>query len=65
MSGGISAITLPAGYLGSSLIGALLIFCGFDIVGFSSFFFLFFEARVGFDLGFEWDRWHQKSLLSL
>jgi hypothetical protein len=32
MTGGISAITLPAGYLGSSLIGALLIFCGFDIV---------------------------------
>jgi hypothetical protein len=32
MSGGISAITLPAGYLGSSLIGAVLIFCGFDIV---------------------------------
>ncbi|KAI1333854.1 peptidase M50B-like-domain-containing protein [Xylariaceae sp. FL0016] len=32
MAGGISAITLPAGYLGSSLIGALLIFCGFDIV---------------------------------
>jgi hypothetical protein len=32
MSGGISALTLPAGYLGSSLIGALLIFCGFDIV---------------------------------
>ncbi|SCV71487.1 BQ2448_3075 [Microbotryum intermedium] len=32
MSGGISAITLPAGYLGSSLVGALLIFCGFDIV---------------------------------
>jgi hypothetical protein len=32
MQGGISAITLPAGYLGSSLIGALLIFCGFDIV---------------------------------
>lgn len=32
MSGGISAITLPAGYLGSSLIGALLIFCGFNIV---------------------------------
>jgi hypothetical protein len=30
--GGISAITLPAGYLGSSLIGALLIFCGFDTV---------------------------------
>lgn len=27
MSGGVSAITLPAGYLGSSLIGALLIFC--------------------------------------
>ena len=25
MQGGISAITLPAGYLGSSLIGALLI----------------------------------------
>jgi hypothetical protein len=32
MRGGISAVTLPAGYLGSSLIGALLIFCGFDIV---------------------------------
>jgi hypothetical protein len=32
MRGGISAITLPAGYLGSSLIGALLIFCGFNIV---------------------------------
>lgn len=32
MVGGISAFTLPAGYLGSSLIGALLIFCGFDIV---------------------------------
>lgn len=32
MRGGISALTLPAGYLGSSLIGALLTFCGFDIV---------------------------------
>jgi len=32
MQGGITALTLPAGYLGSSLIGALLIFCGFDIV---------------------------------
>jgi Zn-dependent protease with chaperone function len=32
MQGGISAITLPAGYLGSSTIGALLIFAGFDIV---------------------------------
>lgn len=32
MRGGWSALTLPAGYLGSSLIGALLIFCGFDIV---------------------------------
>lgn len=32
MQGGISAITLPAGYLGSSLIGALLIMCGFNIV---------------------------------
>jgi len=30
MSGGIRAITLPAGYLGSSLIGACLIACGFD-----------------------------------
>ena len=30
--GGKPAITLPAGYLGSSLIGALLIFCGFNIV---------------------------------
>ncbi|KAK3671759.1 hypothetical protein LTR78_008304 [Recurvomyces mirabilis] len=32
MRGGISAITLPAGYLGSSIIGMLLTFCGFDIV---------------------------------
>ncbi|KAI0473547.1 peptidase M50B-like-domain-containing protein [Xylariaceae sp. FL0804] len=32
MAGGVGAVTLPAGYLGSSLIGALLIFCGFDIV---------------------------------
>ncbi|KAK3359870.1 peptidase M50B-like-domain-containing protein [Lasiosphaeria hispida] len=32
MQGGKSALTLPAGYLGSSLIGALLILCGFNIV---------------------------------
>ncbi|KAI8629612.1 peptidase M50B-like-domain-containing protein [Xylariaceae sp. FL1651] len=32
MMGGKSAITLPAGYLGSSLIGAILIFTGFNIV---------------------------------
>lgn len=32
MRGGKQAITLPAGYLGSSLIGALLTFCGFNIV---------------------------------
>ncbi len=32
MRGGISAITLPAGYLGSSFIGALLTFCGFNTV---------------------------------
>ncbi len=32
MVGGKSFITLPAGYPGSSLIGALLTFCGFDIV---------------------------------
>lgn len=32
MRGGWQAVTLPAGYLGSSIIGALLIFCGFDIV---------------------------------
>ncbi|KAF2650236.1 hypothetical protein K491DRAFT_609184 [Lophiostoma macrostomum CBS 122681] len=32
MQGGMQAITLPAGYLGSSLIGALLTFCGFNIV---------------------------------
>lgn len=32
MRGGISAITLPAGYLGSSFIGALLTFAGFNIV---------------------------------
>ncbi|KAF4479853.1 hypothetical protein CGGC5_v011770 [Colletotrichum fructicola Nara gc5] len=31
MKGGVQAITLPAGYLGSSLIGGLLIFCGFNI----------------------------------
>jgi hypothetical protein len=30
MSGGIAWLTLPAGYLGSSLIGAGLIACGFD-----------------------------------
>ncbi|KAF5318022.1 hypothetical protein D9619_012233 [Psilocybe cf. subviscida] len=30
MSGGISWLTLPAGYLGSSLIGAALIACGFN-----------------------------------
>lgn len=32
MAGGVPAITYPAGYLGSSLFGALLIFCGFDVV---------------------------------
>lgn len=32
MRGGKGALTLPAGYLGSSLVGALLIFCGFNIV---------------------------------
>ena len=32
MRGGKQAITLPAGYLGSSTIGALLTFCGFNIV---------------------------------
>lgn len=31
-SGGLTSLTLPAGYLGSSIIGALLTFCGFDIV---------------------------------
>jgi hypothetical protein len=30
MSGGINYLTLPAGYLGSSFIGACLITCGFD-----------------------------------
>ena len=30
MSGGIAWLTLPAGYLGSSFIGASLITCGFD-----------------------------------
>jgi uncharacterized membrane protein YphA (DoxX/SURF4 family) len=30
MSGGIPWITLPAGYLGSSLVGAALIACGFN-----------------------------------
>ena len=32
MKGGRQAFTLPAGYLGSSIIGALLTFCGFDII---------------------------------
>jgi hypothetical protein len=32
MSGGVPWITLPAGYLGSSFIGAALIACGFDTV---------------------------------
>ncbi|KAH7560031.1 hypothetical protein BM1_03665 [Bipolaris maydis] len=32
MRGGKQIVTLPAGYLGSSLIGALLTFCGFNIV---------------------------------
>ncbi|KAI0434923.1 peptidase M50B-like-domain-containing protein [Xylaria sp. FL1042] len=32
MVGGKGAITLPAGYLGSSFIGAILIFTGFNIV---------------------------------
>ncbi|GHJ85662.1 hypothetical protein NliqN6_2064 [Naganishia liquefaciens] len=31
MRGGVPAITLPAGYLGSSFMGAALIACGFDI----------------------------------
>ncbi|CAG8439447.1 6791_t:CDS:2 [Acaulospora morrowiae] len=31
MQGGIQCCTLPAGYLGSSLIGAILIFCGFQV----------------------------------
>jgi hypothetical protein len=31
LRGGISAITLPAGYLGSSFIGAVLTACGFNI----------------------------------
>lgn len=32
MRGGRQAITLPAGYLGSSLIGAALMVCGFNTV---------------------------------
>ena len=32
MKGGVGWITLPAGYLGSSLIGAAMIFCGFDLL---------------------------------
>ncbi|KAF9776241.1 hypothetical protein IL306_005607 [Fusarium sp. DS 682] len=31
-AGGLRAFILPAGYLGSSIIGALLTFCGFNIV---------------------------------
>lgn len=30
MRGGIPQLTLPAGYLGSSFIGGLLVFAGFD-----------------------------------
>jgi hypothetical protein len=30
MSGGIPICTLPAGYLGSSFMGACMIACGFD-----------------------------------
>jgi hypothetical protein len=47
MRGGIQACTLPAGYLGSSLIGALLIFAGFDTVASKvsvSFLFSFFSS---------------------
>lgn len=32
MHGGAPWVTLPAGYLGSSFMGALLIFCGYNIV---------------------------------
>ena len=32
MVGGISCITLPAGYLGSSLLGALMVFAGFNVL---------------------------------
>ncbi|KAG2221136.1 hypothetical protein INT45_004445 [Circinella minor] len=32
MRGGIPMCTLPAGYLGSSLIGAILVMCGFDVL---------------------------------
>ncbi|KAI9027638.1 peptidase M50B-like-domain-containing protein [Phycomyces nitens] len=32
MRGGIPMCTLPAGYLGSSLIGAVLVMCGFNIL---------------------------------
>jgi len=31
MRGGVACCTLPAGYLGSSFFGALMIFCGFDL----------------------------------
>ncbi|BGP18598.1 hypothetical protein JCM10213_004231 [Rhodosporidiobolus nylandii] len=31
MAGGVGWITLPAGYCGSAFIGALLVFCSFDI----------------------------------
>ena len=32
LRGGVRCITLPAGYLGSSLIGAAMIFSGFDLL---------------------------------
>ncbi|ELU43819.1 cell cycle control protein (Cwf22), putative [Rhizoctonia solani AG-1 IA] len=62
MSGGISMITLPAGYIGSCFIGACLIACGFDTnaskVGrvFLGYALVGEEELVdlGFDRGYDW-----------
>lgn len=53
MSGGVSWITLPAGYLGSSLIGAAMIVCGFDIVASKA---CSFVLAAGFLITLWWSR---------
>ena len=56
MSGGIPWITLPAGYLGSSLIGAALIVCGFDTNA-SKVASLVMAAFFLFTLWWAWKSW--------
>lgn len=69
MSGGIQVITLPAGYLGSSFIGACLIACGFDtnaskvacLVLAVFFIFTLWWARK--NLLYVWPKWWQPSVV--